>query len=231
MSTSYRDLPDDEPQTAEEEELLPTASETATAPTPAKGKPAEEYNAKVQQVQSQLLELQRQQEEMEKQQRELQEIGRKQREFDEGRDDAVERLTRGLVVLERQQIEVDREADQIRSILQQFQEQLDSIKSIQPENWSSDELHEELTRSLAVIDKANATHLQARTRLAVLQEDHQRHEEDEYTEAEDGSAAGNNMSDMMRAGLAFSLPFMLFLLILAFLLLGGLFYLGTQPAP
>lgn len=233
MSDSYRDPLDDdinEESLEQPGELL--SPETPAAGAASKGKNSEEIGQQVQRVQSQLLELQRQQEEVEKQRRELEELGRKQREFDEGKEEVVERLTRGLVVLERQQIEVERESEQIRSILQQFQDQLEQIKSIRPENWSSDELHGELTRSLAVIDKANATHLQARTRLSILQEDHSRHEEPEYAEEDEAVASsGGGMGEMMKAGFAFALPFMLFLVLLVAALLGVLLYLGTQPAP
>ncbi len=237
MSETYRDPTDDEPTSELEEtgELLPSsrpAGPTSSSPISGqKARSAQEIDDKRQQVQSQLLEIQRQQEEMEKQQRELEELGRKQSEFDEGKEEVVERLTRGLVVLERQQVEVEREAEQIKNIFQQFQEQLDQIKGIRPEDWGSDNLHEELTRSLAVIDKANATHLQARTRLSVLQEDHQRHEEPEYSEEEEATTSSAGMSDMIKAGFAFSLPFMLFLLLLVGALVVIILYIGTQPAP
>lgn len=234
MSETYRDPMDDEPTSELEAtgELLPTSEPSSpTTGVGQKARSAQEIDDKRQQVQSQLLEIQRQQEAMEKQQRELEELGRKQSEFDEGKEEVVERLTRGLVVLERQQVEVEREAEQIKNIYLQFQEQLNQIKGIRPEDWSSDHLHEELTRSLAVIDKANATHLQARTRLSVLQEDHQRHEDTDYSEEEEVATSSAGMSDMIKAGFAFSLPFMLFLLILVGALVVIILYIGTQPAP
>src|SRR5476649_2474378 len=92
----------------EEQELLPTSAAEADATST-----ANEINLKVQHVQEQLLDLKRQQEEVERQKKELDELSRKQREFDEGRREIVEKLTRGLVLLEREEFEVKRELEQI----------------------------------------------------------------------------------------------------------------------
>src|ERR1700729_4232061 len=86
----------------EDQDLL----QTAAAANPADTSTANEINIKVQRVEEQLLDLKRQQEEIERQKKELDELSRKQREFDEGRRDIVEKLTRGLVLLEREEFEV-----------------------------------------------------------------------------------------------------------------------------
>ncbi len=91
-----------EPEYTDEPELLP--SNVSADPTST----ANEINLKVQHVQEQLLDLRRQQEEIERQKRDLEELSRKQREFDEGRREIVEQLTRGLVLLEREEFEVKR---------------------------------------------------------------------------------------------------------------------------
>jgi len=124
----------------------------------------------VQRVEEQLLDLKRQQEEIERQKKELDELSRKQREFDEGRRDIVEKLTRGLVLLEREEFEVKRELEQIKIVRDSFAEHLSQTENIHPSDWSSEELPSELTKALARVDQAKAIYSQSRARLAALRQ-------------------------------------------------------------
>ena len=120
---------------SEEQDLLqPTASNPADTST------ANEINIKVQRVEEQLLDLKRQQEEIERQKKELDELSRKQREFDEGRRDIVEKLTKGLVLLENEEFEVKRELEQIKIVRDSFAEHLGQTENLNPADWSSEEL-------------------------------------------------------------------------------------------
>jgi predicted RNase H-like nuclease (RuvC/YqgF family) len=148
----------------EQNELLPSepaADQTSTA---------NEINLKVQRVEEQLLDLKRQQEEIERQKKELDELSRKQREFDEGRREIVEKLTRGLVLLEREEFEVKRELEQIKIVRDSFAEHLNQTETLNPADWSSEELPSELTRALARVDQAKAIYSQSRARLAALRQ-------------------------------------------------------------
>src|SRR5271163_3807678 len=148
----------------EEQELLPPSSSPTDTST------ANEINLKVQHVQEQLLDLKRQQEEIERQKRELEELSRKQREFDEGRREIVEKLTRGLVLLEREEFEVKRELEQIKIVRDSFSEHLDQTENINPADWTNEELPTELTKALARVDQAKAIYSQSRARLLALRQ-------------------------------------------------------------
>src|ERR1700692_2418807 len=148
-----------------EQELLPPAS-SPTDPTST----ANEINLKVQRVEEQLLDLKRQQEEIERQKKELDELSRKQREFDEGRREIVEKLTRGLVLLEREEFEVKRELEQIKIVRDSFAEHLGQTENLNPADWSSEELPTELTKALARVDQAKAIYSQSRARLLALRQ-------------------------------------------------------------
>jgi chromosome segregation ATPase len=204
----------------EEQELLPPAS------VPEAGS-ANEINLKVQRVEEQLLDLKRQQEEIERQKRELDELSRKQREFDEGRREIVEKLTRGLVLLEREEFEVKRELEQIRIVRDSFAEHLGQTENLNPADWATEELPSELTKALARVDQAKAIYSQSRARLLALRQ------------AEDGAAAAEELDPelaplssgqpyeksigaMVREGFAYSIvPFILLfiLCLVAYLLL------------
>ena len=147
----------------EEPELLPPSA------VPEAGS-ANEINLKVQRVEEQLLDLKRQQEEIERQKRELDELSRKQREFDQGRREIVEKLTRGLVLLEREEFEVKRELEQIRIVRDSFAEHLGQTENLNPADWATEDLPSELTKALARVDQAKAIYSQSRARLMALRQ-------------------------------------------------------------
>jgi hypothetical protein len=164
---------------SEEQELLPPSSSPTDTST------ANEINLKVQRVEEQLLDLKRQQEEIERQKKELDELSRKQREFDEGRRDIVEKLTRGLVLLEREEFEVKRELEQIKIVRDSFAEHLGQTENLNPADWTSEELPTELTKALARVDQAKAIYSQSRARLMALRQ------------AEEGQAGEDIPPDLM----------------------------------
>jgi len=165
MARKSSSAPPPEDVFSEEQELLPPSS-SATDPTST----ANEINLKVQRVEEQLLDLKRQQEEIERQKKELDELSRKQREFDEGRREIVEKLTRGLVLLEREEFEVKRELEQIKIVRDSFAEHLGQTENLNPADWTSEELPTELTKALARVDQAKAIYSQSRARLLALRQ-------------------------------------------------------------
>ena len=186
----------------EEQELLPAASPT-TDPTST----ANEINLKVQRVEEQLLDLKRQQEEIERQKKELDELSRKQREFDEGRRDIVEKLTRGLVLLEREEFEVKRELEQIKIVRDSFAEHLGQTENLNPAEWSSEELPSELTKALARVDQAKAIYSQSRARLLALRQSEEAQGEDipaDLMPEPTASYAEKSIGAMMREGFFYS---------------------------
>jgi DNA repair exonuclease SbcCD ATPase subunit len=190
---------------AEEQELLPAGSPGGDTST------ANEINLKVQHVQEMLLDLKRQQEEVERQKRELEELSRKQREFDEGRREIVEKLTRGLVLLERQEDEVKRELEQIKVVRTSFAEHLGQTENLNPAEWTSEEMPTELTKALARVDQAKSIYSQARARLTTLRQ----HDEGEMEMPADllpemmAPAGEKSFGAMVRDGFAYSLPLLL----------------------
>ena len=205
----------------EEQDLLPPSS-SPTDPTST----ANEINLKVQRVEEQLLDLKRQQEEIERQKKELDELSRKQREFDEGRREIVEKLTRGLVLLEREEFEVKRELEQIKIVRDSFAEHLGETENLNPADWATEDLPSELTKALARVDQAKAIYSQSRARLMALRqaEDGAAMEElePELAPLSSGQSYEKTFGAMVREGFAYSaLPLGLtsIFLLLAYLVL------------
>jgi predicted RNase H-like nuclease (RuvC/YqgF family) len=197
-----------------QDELLPeeaTADPTSTV---------NEINLKVQHHQELLLDLRRQQEEIERQKRELEELSRKQREFDEGRREIVEKLTRGLVLLEREEFEVKRELEQIKIVRDTFAEHLSQTENLNPADWSGADLPSELTKALARVDQAKAIYSQSRARLAALRQAEGGEEPEISAEmAPEMAVEEKSFGAMVREGFAYTLPLALIcmFLFLAFL--------------
>ena len=193
--------PDD--YSEEQEELLPSAE-----PAPDAGSSANEINLKVQHVQEQLLDLKRQQEEIERQKRELEELSRKQRDFDEGRREIVEKLTRGLILLERHEQEAKRELEQIKIVRDNFSEHLAQTETLNPADAPDEELAGELTKGLARVDQAKTMFSQSRARLAALRETEDGASAEFATEYQPEAAPvyEKSFGTMVRDGFAYSLP-------------------------
>ena len=125
----------------------------------------EHLESQVQKAQEQLLQLKRQQEQIEKQKRELEELSRRQDELDRGRAEMTDKLTRSLVVLEREAYNAQKRLEQIRATRESFGQHLELIEAIDPKSWNPADLHKELSRALSAIDDARTEYSDQRSRL------------------------------------------------------------------
>jgi len=126
---------------------------------------AENLDSHVQKAQEQLLQLKRQQEQIEKQKRELEELSRRQAELENGRTEMADKLTRALVVLEREAYSVQNRLEQIRLARESFAQHLELVEAIDPRNWNPSDLHKELSRALSTVDDARTEYNEHRSRL------------------------------------------------------------------
>src|SRR6202048_339127 len=125
----------------------------------------EHLDSQVQKAQEQLLQLKRQQEQIEKQKRELEELSRKQEELERGRTDMTDKLTRSLVVLEREAYDTQKRLEQLRAMRESFGQHLELIEAIDPKSWNTAAWHKELSRALSTVESARGDFSQQRSRL------------------------------------------------------------------
>jgi hypothetical protein len=126
---------------------------------------AEHLGSQVQKAQEQLLQLKRQQEQIEKQKRELEELSRRQEELENGRTEMTDKLTRALVVLEREAYSAQNRLEQIRLARESFSQHLELVEAIDPRSWNPSDLHKELSRALSTVDDARTEYGEQRSRL------------------------------------------------------------------
>ncbi len=172
----------------------------------------EHLDNQVQKAQEQLLQLKRQQEQIEKQKRELEELSRKQEELDRGRVEMADKLTRSLVILEREAYDTQKKLEQLRATRESFGQHLELIEAIDPKSWNPADLHKELSRALSTVDDARTEFSQQKSRL-------------QAAEASSGEVplpdvapdvhdlineSGSGFAHWVKMGFAFSLPLIVF---------------------
>ena len=178
---------------------------------------AEHLDSQVQKAQEQLLQLKRQQEQIEKQKRELEELSRRQEELENGRTEMTDKLTRALVVLEREAYNAQNRLEQVRAARESFAQHLELIEAIDPRGWNPADLHKELSRALSTVDDARTEYSDQRSRL-------------QAAEAATGEATlpdattdayqignGRSFFQWLQIGLALTLPLIIFGAIALFL--------------
>src|SRR5207247_2418882 len=164
-----------------------------------------------QKAQEQLLQLKRQQDQIEKQKRELEELSRKQEELERGRAEMTDKMTRSLVVLEREAYDTQKRLEQLRAMRESFGQHLQLIEAIDPKSWNPAELHKELSRALSAVDDARTEFSQQRSRLqAASVTDTDEIPLPETSSGRSGLPGSNSFVYWMRIGLAFTLPLIMF---------------------
>jgi chromosome segregation ATPase len=179
---------------------------------------AEHLDNQVQKAQEQLLQLKRQQEQIEKQKRELEELSRRQDELEHGRGEMTDKLTRALVVLEREAYNAQSRLEQIRVARESFAQHLELVEAIDPRNWNPSDLHKELSRALSTVDDARTEYNEHRSRLQAAGGGNGEQSLPDTASGVYENNDGRSFSQWLQIGLALTLPLLLFGLIVIALL-------------
>ena len=95
----------------------------------------------------------------------MEELSRRQAELEDGRTEMADKLTRALVVLEREAYSAQNRLEQIRATRESFSQHLELIEAIDPRSWNPSDLHKELSRALSTVDDARTEYGEQRSRL------------------------------------------------------------------
>jgi len=138
------------------------ASGLGRAPSP------DDVNRKVVEAQQKLVELKRAQEELERERAGLEEVRRRQNEFQTGRDEVIQNLTRGLGLLEEAEFVARRDAEQMVKTVGDFRAALAKVQTINDATWTKENFQVELTRALTTIENARMEWNSARLKISAL---------------------------------------------------------------
>ena len=137
-------------------------AQKAAAPT------RDDVDRKVVDAQQKLAELKRAQEELERERAGLEELRRRQSEFQTGRQEIIQNLTRGLGLLEEAEFTARRDAEQMVKAVGDFRSALAKVQAIQDATWTKENFQIELTRALTTIENARMEWNSARLKISAL---------------------------------------------------------------
>lgn len=126
-----------------------------------------ELGDKVQQVRAELESLKQKQEEIEREKARLEELKRRQDSLEQGRSDMLDKLTRALVVVQRETEESQKRVEQMHAIYASFSQHLRQLEDINARSWSPQDLPRELSKALSSIEDARAEYIKSQAKLSV----------------------------------------------------------------
>jgi hypothetical protein len=149
---------------------LPSGTGVNATPAMPPGRPPnrEELEARLTERHQQLAELRRRQEAIERERVALEEARRRQAEFETGRPEITQHLTRGIELLEQAEFRARREAEQMAKSLAGLRDALSQVQAIRGEAWTPENWQTELTRALTTIENARMEWNSARLKWSVL---------------------------------------------------------------
>jgi len=161
----------------------------------------EDFGDKVNEAQEKLSQLRHEQERLEREKVELEELHTRKEEFMRGRTELVDKFNRYVTSLGREAAEAQKRSEQYLDTKDLFEHHLRSIQSLRPEQWSRNELRNELSRALNTIDDAEDDMLKSANILETLKS----------SPRIKGSAISPFSGQMnfmywLKSGLAFTLP-------------------------
>jgi DNA repair exonuclease SbcCD ATPase subunit len=128
----------------------------------------DEVDSRVTETQQKLAELRRAQEQLERERVALEETRRRQAEFQTGRQEMLQNLTRGVDLLQEAEFASRRDAEQMSKSLVDLREALTRLQTIKEETWTQENFSVELTRALTAIENARMEWNTARLKFEVL---------------------------------------------------------------
>jgi chromosome segregation ATPase len=168
----------------------------------------DDVDRKVVEAQQKLVELKRAQEELERERAGLEELRRRQNEFQAGRQEMTQQLTRGLGLLEESEFTARRDAEQMSKTLNDFRDALLKVQAIHEDSWTKENYQIELTRALTTIENARMEWNSARLKLPVLAGENRPTAAQEKIAAAKAapSLAEMNFGSLCKIGLALTWP-------------------------
>lgn len=171
----------------------------------------EEVDNQVGEMQKRISDLHRQQEKLERERANLEETRRRQLEFENSRTELVDQLTRGVGVLEEEEIDSRRALDALSSAHADLKLALEKVLALREENWTSENFQMELNRALTTLDNARMEWNSVRVKYPSVE----RTPEEAETAAHEASRQNNpflqpqDWPQLFRLGIALTWPLVL----------------------
>ncbi len=155
------------------------------------------------------------QRELEQEKEKLETLARKQEKYESQKREILDQLERSLVQFDKQSGDALRAAETLTAVRATFDDALGGIREIVEESWDARQFEDELNRACLVVENARETYRKGMTKINALG----------WLRGAAGEASAEFMGDpvatprsgtftfWLKAGMAFSLPMMIFLLL------------------
>ncbi len=165
--------------------------------------------------------LRARQEELERERRMLEEMRQKQEAFDTGRRELKDRLNESLVRMEQERLQAERLSQLLDETRRLFRERLEELVALDEEEWEDEHLIDELNKALVLIENIRSDYNKGLAKIDAVRPSAGgasagplRSLSFDGAPAESGEG-GRGFGYWLRAGLAFTLPLMVLLAVLA----------------
>ncbi|MGE3310733.1 MAG: hypothetical protein AB7O66_12245 [Limisphaerales bacterium] len=128
----------------------------------------DEITQQVTAAQQALVELKRRQEDLERERAQLEEARRRRIEYEQGREEMLTHLTRGIALLDEAEQSSRRDAEQMSRSLADLRTALDKVSSLNETSWTAEAYHSELTKALTTLESARMEWNSAQVKWPVL---------------------------------------------------------------
>jgi hypothetical protein len=178
-----------------------------------------EMEGRVSETQAKLAELKRAQEELERERAQIEEMRRRQAEFQTGREEMLQHLTRGIGLLEEAGFSARRDAEQMGKTVGDLKDFQAKVQALSEEYWTKDNLNVELTKALTTVENARMEWNSALLKFPVLSGQGPSFSTSKPSVPPPNPLEGLSFWSLCRLGLALSLPVALAGLVIALVLL------------
>ena len=183
----------------------------SSAADPLRAPTRDEVDRKVVEAQQKLAELKRAQEDLERERATLEELRRRQLEFQNGRQEMVQNLTRGLGLLEEAEFNARRDSEQMIKTIADFRDALEKIQNVRDESWTKENFQMELTRALTIVENARMEWNSARLKLPALEGESAQKKNEAETAPQPAVSpfASLSFGELCKIGLAMTWPLLI----------------------
>ena len=144
------------------------ASYSASSMPGARAPTREELDIRVGETQLKLAELKRAQEELERERVQIEEMRRRQTEFQTGKEEMLQHLTRGVGILEEAGFNARRDAEQMGKCVGDLKDFLTKVQALSDQYWTKENLNVEMTKALTTIENARMEWNSALLKFSIL---------------------------------------------------------------
>lgn len=164
-------------------------------------------------------------ERLENEQKNLQQLSRKQAEYETGKRETLDRLTRSLALFEKEQARATQMVELFAVLRERFGEARDELQGIDEEQWSEENIAGEIDRAMVLLEDARTVYRKGVARVSASKWPGTENGGEAAAAVPDGAAPTNRgFGYWLKVGAALTLPLAVLLsaLLAAYLFLMGM---------